>query len=77
MQNPNAVAALTSSQVAIAVEQLVSNYLNAGVGPFWSQEIMAAGIAAVLYIGRNGLKAALGKTVKIAKGVWAPPAPPA
>ena len=77
MKNPNAVAAVTASQAAIAVEQLLSTYLNASVGSFWSQEIMAAVVVAVLYIGRNGLKAALGKVVSVAKAVWAPPAPPA
>lgn len=72
MQNPNAMAAVVSSQAAIAVEQLVSHYLNSSVGPFWSQEIMAVAIGAVLYIGRNGLKAALGKVVSSARSLWAP-----
>lgn len=70
MQNPNAVAAVTASQAAIAVEQLLSQYLNASVGPFWAQEIMAAVVVAVLYIGRNGLKSALGKVAGAGKSVW-------
>ena len=77
MKNPNAVAAVTASQAAIAVEQLLSTYLNASVGPFWSQEIMAAVVVAVLYIGRNGLKAALGKVVSVAKSTWTGPSPSA
>lgn len=72
MKNPNAVAAILSSQAALAVEQLVSHYLNADVGPFWSQEIMAAFTGAVLYVGRDGLKAALLKIVDEAKSLWAP-----
>lgn len=73
MQNPNAVAALASSQAALALEQLVGKYLDASVGAFWEQEIMAAATIAVLYIGRNGLKAAFGKVVSAAKGVWTGP----
>lgn len=76
MENPNAVAALASSQAAVAVEQLVSSYLNAGVGPFWSQEIMAAVVVAVLYVGRHGLKAALGKVGTTGKSVWTGPKEP-
>ena len=71
-KNPNAVAALLSSQGAVALEQLVSRYLNAYAGPFWSQEIMAAVIVVVLYVGRNGLKAALAKVVATAKSLWVP-----
>lgn len=77
MSNPNAAVAVVSSQAVIAVEQLVNTYLNASVGPFWSQEIMAAGVALVLYVGRHGVKAALGKVVKTAKSVWTGPAPSA
>lgn len=70
MENPNAVAALASSQAAVAAEQLLSKYLNASVGSFWSQEIMAAVVISVLYIGRNGLKAAFGKVVGAGKSIW-------
>jgi len=74
MQNPNAVAALVSSQAAVALEQLAENYLDVHVGNFWSKEIIATGIVGVLYVGRHGLKAALGKVVSTAKSIWAPPA---
>lgn len=74
MQNPNAVAALVSSQAAVALEQLGENYLDVHVGSFWSKEIMAGAIVSVLYVGRHGLKAALGKIASTAKGIWAPPA---
>ena len=77
MQNPNATAAVVSSQAVIAAEQLVSTYLNASVGPFWSQEIMAAGVALVLYIGRHGIKAALSKVAGTAKSAWTGPTPSA
>ena len=77
MQNPNAVAALAASQAAVALEQIASKYLSASVGAFWEQEIMAAVTVAVLYIGRNGLKTALGKLVGSAKAVWAPAKPAA
>lgn len=70
------MAALASSQAVIALEQLAAKYLDATVGPFWAQEITAAAVVAVLYIGRHGLKAALAKTVQTVKAVWAP-APPA
>jgi steroid 5-alpha reductase family enzyme len=76
MNNPNALAALVSSQAALAVEQLVGHYLNASVGSFWSQEIMAAAIAAVLYVGRNGLRAALLKVLTTARSLWIPRAQP-
>lgn len=74
MQNPNAVAALVSSQAAVALEQLGENYLDLRVGPFWSKEIMAGTIVCVLYVGRHGLKAGLGKIAATAKSIWAPPA---
>lgn len=77
MKNPNATAAVVSSQAVIAVEQLVSTYLNASVGPFWSQEIMAAGVVIVLYIGRNGLRAAGNKVVSTLRAVWTGPSPAA
>lgn len=73
MSNPNAVAALASSQAAVAVEQLVNTYLNSSVGPFWSQEIMAAVVVVVLYIGRNGLKAALAKVKSSGVSIWTGP----
>jgi hypothetical protein len=72
MQNPNAVTALVSSQAAVALEQLGEKYLDVRVGTFWSKEIMAVLIVCVLYIGRDGLKAALGKVVSTAKSIWAP-----
>lgn len=72
MKNPNAVAALSSSQAVIAIEQLVSRYLNASVGAFWEQEIMAAATIIVLYIGRHGIRAAVLKVVSTVKSVWAP-----
>lgn len=75
MKNPNAVAALAASQAALAAEQLLSKYLTASVGAFWEQEIMAAATVAVLYVGRHGIKAALGNAVETAKRVWAPPKP--
>lgn len=74
MQNPNALAALASSQAAVALEQLAENDLDVHVGTFWSKEIIAGGVVAVLYIGRHGLKAALGKVAATAKSIWAPPA---
>lgn len=74
MKNPNAVAALVSSQAALAIEQLVSTYLNSSVGPFWSQEIMAAAVAVVLYIGRDGIKGALLKVKTTVKSLWSPAA---
>ena len=70
MSNPNATAALAASQAALAVEQLVSKYLSASVGSFWEQEIMAAVTVCVLYIGRNGLRAALAKVKGTAKSIW-------
>lgn len=74
MKNPNAVAAVVSSQAALAVEQLAATYLNSSVGPFWSQEIMAAAVAVVLYIGRDGIKGALLKVKATARSLWSPPA---
>lgn len=74
MQNPNAVAVLASTQAAVAGEALLSRYLDANIGSFWSKEVMAGIAISVLYIGRDGLKAALGKLVSTVKAVWAPPA---
>lgn len=72
-KNPNAVAALASSQAALAIEALVAKYLGAHLGTFWSQEVIAASTVAVLYIGRNGLKRALGKIGATLKSVWTGP----
>lgn len=72
MKNPNAFAALLSSQAAVAVEQLVQRYLSAGLGPFWGKELMAAVVVAVLYVGRHGLRAALVKALATVRAVWAP-----
>lgn len=72
MENPNAVAALVSSQAAVAVEQLGETYLNAHIGPFWSKEIIAAVTITVLYVGRHGIKAALVKVWATAKNLWSP-----
>lgn len=77
MKNPNAIAALSSSQAVIAIEQLVSRYLGASVGAFWEQEIMAAATVVILYIGRHGLRAAFARVFSQAKSIWAPPAPAA
>lgn len=74
MKNPNAVAALATTQAALAVEQLLAKYLDTAVGSFWEQEIMAAATVVVLYIGRHGLKAALGKALSSLKAVWSPAA---
>lgn len=72
-KNPNALAALASSQAALAVEQLLAKYLDAHVGALWEQEIMAGLTVAVLYVGRHGLKAAFGKVASTLKRVWAGP----
>lgn len=72
MKNPNAVAALASSQIALAGEQLLARYLNAKIGAFWEQEIMAAVTIGVLYVGRDGIKGALLKAVAVVKNIWAP-----
>lgn len=74
-KNPNAIAALASSQIAIAGEQLLSRYLNAKLGAFWEQEIMAGVTIAVLYVGRDGVKGAFLKAVDLVKSMWAPAAP--
>jgi hypothetical protein len=73
MQNPNAVAVLASTQAAVAGEEILSKYLDANVGSFWSKEIMAGAAIAVLYIGRHGIKAALGKVASTGKAVWTGP----
>lgn len=75
-RNPNAVAALFSTQAAVALEALIQRYLSAGLGPFWGKEAMAAAVIVVLYVGRHGIKAAFAKVVETTKAVWAPPAPP-
>jgi hypothetical protein len=70
LNNPNALAALVVSQVAVAAEAFASSYLDVSVGPVWSKEIVSAGVVVVLYVGRHGLKSALGQVVGTAKRVW-------
>jgi hypothetical protein len=70
MNNPNALAALMVSQAAVAAESFSSNYLNASVGPVWSREIVSAGVVAVLYVGREGLRKALVQVGGTVKRVW-------
>lgn len=72
--NPNAIAALATSQAALAVEAIVGRYLGAHLGPFWSQEAIAGATVVVLYVGRNGLRRALGKVAASLKSVWTGPA---
>lgn len=72
-RNPNAIAALASSQAALAVMAIVSKYLGAHLGPFWSQEVIAGATVVVLYVGRSGIKGALGMVMRTLKSIWTGP----
>jgi len=72
-KNPNAVAVWVASHAAIAVETLVQKYAHAQVGTFWEKELVADVSTVVLYVGRNGLKAAVAGVCQTVKSAWTGP----
>lgn len=77
MKNPNAIAVWVASHAVIAVEQLVQTYLHRQLPPYWATEATADVATVVLYVGRNGMKAAAGRVWQTVKHVVFGPAAPA
>jgi hypothetical protein len=74
MKNPNAIAVWVASHVVIGVEALAQKYAGAKFGTFWEKEAVADVSTVVLYVGRNGLKAAVNRAWQTVKGIWTGPA---
>lgn len=71
MKNPNTAAAVVAYAVSIGVQWLVQRYAHAALSAYWQQTVDAAVTAAVLYVGRNGVKNALTRLWTGPAKMWA------
>ena len=78
MKNPNALAAAASSLLAIGVQWLLERYAHVRLDGYWKAASTGGASVVVLYVGKHGLKAALGRVWNGPKIVWsgAEPKPP-
>lgn len=74
LKNPNAIAVWVASHAVIGVETLAQKYAHAKLGTFWEKETVADVSTVVLYVGRNGLKAAIDRAWQTVKSIWTGPA---
>lgn len=77
MNHPNAIAAFVAAQSAVAVQWLLERYAHRSLTDNWKAEVVADVTVAVLYVGRNGLKAALQRSLGAARALWNGPGTPA
>jgi len=77
MNNPNAFAAALAGALSIGVQWLVQRYAHVGLAAYWKDTITAAFAAGVLYVGNDGIKAALVRLWNGPKKIWAGSSAPA
>ena len=76
MKNPNAFAALLAAAISVGVQWLVQRYAHVALSDYWKNAVTGGTIVAVLYVGSNGLKAAVWRLWHGPKTVWSGTAPP-
>jgi len=69
--NPNAVASLVAGAACLGVQWLVQRYAHVALTGYWKTAVTGATITGTLYVGRDGLKGALGRLWNGPKKVWA------
>lgn len=77
MDHPNAFAALVASAVTVGAQWLVQRYAHEALSDYWKTALTSGVTVGVLYIGRNGLKAALARIWGGPKRIWTGASPPA
>ena len=75
MKNPNAFAAGFAGAVTIGVQWLVQRYAHIALSDYWKTVVTAGAMTAVLYVGKNGVKAALARIWNGPKALWSGAAP--
>jgi hypothetical protein len=71
MNHPNTFAAIVAGAVTIGVQWLVQRYAHVALSDYWKTAVTASAMAGVLYVGRNGVKAALLRLLSGPKKAWA------
>lgn len=69
-QNPNTLAALIAGAASAGIQWLVARYGHQSVSKYWSDAITTAVTAAVLYVGKDGIKGAFRRIWDGAASVW-------
>jgi len=77
MKNPNAFVAMLVAALVVGVQWLVQRYTHVALNDYWKTAATSAATVSVLYVGRNGVKAALQRLWQGPKTLWAGSAPPA
>lgn len=77
MKHPNAFAALIAGAATAGIQWALARYLNTELDREWSQTINLGVTAAVLWVGREGIRGAIVRVWRGAKAVWAGTTPPA
>ncbi len=76
MNHPNAFAAAVAGGSTIAAQWLIQRYAHASLSEYWKDAITAGVTVGVLWVGRNGLRAAFGRILNGPKKIWSgSPAP--
>ena len=70
MNHPNAFAAAFAGAVTIGAQWLVQRYAHAALSDYWKTALTSGATVAVLYVGKHGLKAAVGRLLNGPKTVW-------
>jgi hypothetical protein len=76
MNNPNARAAALAGAIAIAAQWLTERYAHVALSDYWKAVITTGATVAILYVGKNGVKAALLRLLNGPKAAWTGTAPP-
>jgi hypothetical protein len=70
MNHPNACAAFVASAATIGAQWLVQRYAHMALSDYWKMAITSGATVAVLYVGRAGVKGALGRLWNGPKTIW-------
>lgn len=71
MQHPNTFAALFASAITLGAQWLVQRYAHVALSDYWKAAVTSGVTIAVLYVGKNGVKAALFRLVDGPRKAWA------
>jgi hypothetical protein len=70
VKHPNTFAAVVAGAFTGGTQWLLQRYGQVGLSPYWQQVLNGVVVAAVLYVGRDGIKAALVRLWNGPKTAW-------
>ena len=70
MKHPNTFAALVAGGITIGAQWLVQRYAHVQLTGYWKDAFTVGTTGAVLYVGKNGVKAALQRIWNGPRKAW-------